>query len=114
MANGVKLEVGSLEEGLAVAITEHDNEIEYLKILAIINAIMSVGNSLISTMTGANSTSSDNLTKTLEALKETMLPHYGEATKKKALEVRERIIRESSTGPLKIQVMGRDKSKRKR
>lgn len=111
----MKLEVGSLEEGLAVAISEHDNEIEYLKLLAIINAIMSVGNSLISVMTqSASTTSSDNLTKVLDALKETMLPHYGEATKKKALEVRERIIRESSKGPIKIQVMGRDKSKRKR
>lgn len=104
-----------MEESLAVAINEHDNEIEYLKLLAVINAIMSVGNSLISAMTGSNSTQSgDNLTKVLDALKDMMLPHYGESTKKRALEVRERIIRESSNGPLKIQVMGRDKNKRKR
>jgi hypothetical protein len=94
---------------------EHDNEIEYLKILAVVNAIMTVGNNLISVMTQSNSpTSSDNLNKVLEALKDVMLPHYAEATKKKALEVRERIIKESTGGPIKIQVMGRDKNKRKR
>lgn len=76
---------------------------------------MTVGNSLISVMTQSNSTSSsDNLNKVLETLKDTMLPQYAEATKKKALEVREKILKESVSGPIKIQVMGRDKNKRKR
>lgn len=83
--------------------------------MAVINAIITVGNGLISVMTQSNSTSSnDNLNKVMEVLKDAMLPHYAEATKKKALEVRERILKESSSGPIKIQVMGRDKNKRKR
>lgn len=73
--------------------------------MAVINAIITVGNGLISVMTQSNSTSSnDNLNKVMEVLKDAMLPHYAEATKRKLSKYEREFLKSLQVAQLKYRL----------
>lgn len=95
---------------MAVATINRHAEIEYLKTMTVVNAIMVVGNAIRSTIAGSGETpSSDALDKSLEALKEALLPHWSEDTKKRSAEAMKKLKQEMDGGPLKVQVMAKPK-----
>lgn len=83
--------------------------------MSIVNAIITVGNGIRSAVANSSDTpSSDALNKSLDALKEMLLPHWAEDNDKRAKEARERLLEEMNRGPLKVQVMGKDKKSKRR
>lgn len=76
-----------------------------------VNAIISVGNSIRSTLANADAPGSDALNKSMDALKELLLPHWAEDKTRRAAEAKKVLEREVAGGPLKVKVVGKDKSK---
>jgi hypothetical protein len=103
-----------LEESLAIIALKRRAEIEFYKTMAVINAIITVGNGITKAITQSpDSGSSDALNKTVDVLKEALLPHWAEDTDKRAKEARAKLEEEINRGPLKIQVMSKSKKKRR-
>lgn len=113
---GLKYDQGSLEESLARQAFERKQEIEFLKIMVMCNAIFSIGNSIISAVSQSEGGSSagDALKKSIDALQKKLVPHWAEDTDKKAKMAREVLIKEVSRGPLKIKVLKQDRKNRRR
>jgi len=117
LLRGVMHKFGSLEESLALWAMNRENEVEYLKILCIISAIMGVGNNLAAVLSGSASPSgSDNLTKLLDSLQSMMMPHRKEEMEKKVEKYQEIMREEHLRGELKFHVVesGRPKHRKKR
>jgi flagellar motor component MotA len=86
-------------------------EIEYLKLMAVINAIIATGNSIAAAVTGNESSGGDSVNKTLESLKELLLPHWKEEQDRKAIKAKELLRKEVAGGPIRVQVVGKGKKK---
>ena len=83
--------------------------------MTIVNAIITVGNGIRSTLANSSDTpSSDALNKSIDALKEALLPHWAEENDKRAQEAKAKLLEEMNRGPLKVQVMGKDKKGKRR
>lgn len=100
--------MGSLEESLAVSALNRRAEIEYVKVMAIVQAIAGAGKAAFD-----GAFPQDAMNKTLGSLQELMLPHWADETKKKALDVRRKIVAEHNKGPIQIKVMARDNGSKK-
>lgn len=109
--NGNKLEFNTLEESLAIIAWKRQAEIEYLKIMAVVNAIIYVGNGIRSALSGDETHGGDSLKKGLESLEKMLLPHFSEENKDMAEKARRILMKEATRGPLKIRVMEDDKKK---
>jgi hypothetical protein len=84
-----------------------------MKVMTVINAIITVGNGIRSAVVGSSDPpSSDALNKSIDALKEILLPHWAEDNDKRAEEAKARLMEEMNRGPLKVQVMSKQKKKR--
>jgi hypothetical protein len=108
-------EFGSLEESLSMWAIEQEGETEYLKILCIINAIMTAGNSIrgaISQMAGgqADPPSGKELENALKALEEKLLPGRKGNLDEKAKKYRKILLDEHKKGELKVKSMKADTS----
>lgn len=91
------------------------SEIEFLKIMSVINAIISVGNTVAASMSDSGAApSSDSLNKTLESLREVLLPHLAEDSKRKAKKYEVLMKEELDRGPLKIKIVGKDSGQKRR
>jgi hypothetical protein len=77
--------------------------------MAIVNAIIAAGNYIASAVTGGEASSNDKLQKTLDSLKETLLPQYKEERKRKAEKAKELLTKEVAGGPIRVKVVGKDK-----
>jgi hypothetical protein len=111
---GLKPEFKGLEESLAIHAINRRAEADFLKVMSIVNAIISTGNSIVSAISKSGDTpSQDSLKNTLDALKSVLLPHLEEDDAKKKEDAKARLMAEMNKGPLKIQVMGKGKDKRK-
>jgi hypothetical protein len=95
---------------------ELERRIEYTKTLALVNAIISVGNHITSAVTGSQGTKDggDNVTKTMEALKALLVPEVGEKTSRDARRAKDLLKREAEGGPIKFQAMDHKKDKKGR
>jgi hypothetical protein len=83
--------------------------------MTIVNAIITVGNGIRAALSkSADTPSSDALNKSVDALKEALLPHWAEETDKRAQEARAKLLEEMNRGPLKVQVMGKEKKSKRR
>ena len=86
--------------------------------LSIVNAIISVGNGLISTMSGSAAGNNNNLKKSLETLKDTLLPEDVTQKKKRDRRIIDVLTAEAAQGPLMVRKMSsgssRDKGRIKR
>ena len=81
--------------------------------MTVVNAIITVGNGIRATVAqSSDSPSSDTLNKSIDALKEALLPHWAEDNDKRAEEAKARLMEEMNRGPLKVQVMSKSKKKR--
>ena len=87
---------------------ERENEIEFLKILCIISAIMNTGRSLAAVLSGSGDMSpgGDNLSKVIDALQEMMLPKRKEDLEHKVKKYRGIMEEEYSKGMLQVHAIG--------
>lgn len=109
---GNRYKYGSLEEGLSTIALNRQAEIEFLKTKVLVNAIITGCSSVMSAVSGGAATNSDALDKSLDALKELLLPHYAEERERKVQSVRAKLIKETSGAPLKYKIVEQPKKKR--
>lgn len=114
MLSGREFEFGSLEESLAISAINNEAKTEYLKMLAVTNAIVQTGNAIRAQIAGTDYKPGDGLKNVLEALKEQLMPHMVEADKTKLDKIRDRLIKEASGGEIKFKIMGDTKETNKR
>lgn len=95
---------------------ERESEVEFLKILSVISAIITMGNNMAAAMTGQNSPGGDNLSKLIDQLQELMMPHRKELAERKVERYREIMLEEQKRGVLKIHAVdgGRPKNRKRR
>ena len=105
-----------MEDTFARYGVELERRIEYTKTLAVINAIISVGNHITAAVTGSQGTKDDGdkVTKTMEALKALLVPEVAEKTTRDARRAKELLKREAEGGPIKFQAMAHKKDKKGR
>ena len=108
LSQGVRYPWDSLEESLAVIAYQRRAEVEFLKLITLVNAIILVGNRISAAVTGGDSPGGDSVKKNIDALESLMLPHRAEEREVKAKKVKGILEREAAGGPLKIKVMGDD------
>lgn len=93
---------------------QRNAEIDYLKLIVIVNAIIQTGNRIAAAVTGGESSGQDALRKSLDALEKIMLPHRSEERDHRAAQVKKILEREMKGGPLKVKrVGGNDRGKRR-
>jgi hypothetical protein len=112
LAAGLRYKFGSPEESLLVLAQERKAEIEYLKIRAIVNAIVSVGSSIRSALSGTASGGNDGIQDSMNSLKVMLLPHLAEDRDRRAAQIRKTLIEEANRGPIQIKIMDRKKRRR--
>lgn len=89
-------------------------EAEYLKVMVIVNAIITGCNSVVAAVSKSpEGSSSDALNKSLDGLKSVLLPQWAEENEQRAGEARKKLMAEMNRGPLKIQVMSNSKKKKR-
>lgn len=106
--------MGSPRESLAIAAHFRTQQIQFMTTLAIVNAIIHIGNSIAATVSGGSSGNADGLKKTMEALKDLLLPDdvaQKESQAQRALKI---LTEESTKGPLKVRSMRSTKRSRGR
>lgn len=116
LSRGVRFEYGSLEEKLARIGLERERRIEYLKTVVMVNAIIGIGNNIAAAVTGSpnNQLGGDKLTKSLELLRDLLVPEEGEQKEEKAKSAREKLEREIAKGPLKVRPIQSGRQRRKK
>jgi hypothetical protein len=116
LSRGLRYEPGSMEDTFARIGLETERRVEYIKTLAIVNAIISVGNHVVAAITQSpgDAKGGDSVTKTLEALKEMLLPEDKERTESKAQRARRVLEEEATKGPIKFRTMDYGKPKKGR
>ena len=97
---------------MAINAINRKSEIEYLKIMAVVNAIIGVGNHIASAVSGGEGGGGDKLKDTLDTLKGLLLPHFREEQDRKAAKAKEMLVREVAGGPIQVKVVGKGKDKR--
>lgn len=106
--------MGSIEESLAIVALQREHELEYLKIMVLVNAILQTGSNIASSLSGQDSPGGDSLRKSLDGLKKILLPHLAEELTKKAEQAKKTLVEEVKRGPLRYTVVGSDRTRRKR
>ena len=108
LSRGVQYKLGSVEDGLARVAVERERRIEYLKTVTLVNAIIGVGNVVAAAVTGSpnNQLGGDKVTKSLELLRDILLPEDSEGREKQATSAREKLAKEMAKGPLKVRAAG--------
>jgi len=79
-------------------------EIHFMTTLSIINAIINVGNGIISAVSGGSSSSgsSDNFKKTLDAFRELMFPEDEGKKEDRDKKIIDKLTAEAAKGPIKV------------
>jgi len=108
---GRNLPFGSTEEALAEVALQRRRDIHYLTVVSVVNAIIYMGSALTGSKSGA-----DTLRKSLDSLKMVLFPDEEAKLEKRAKEVKEMVLKETSKGPLNFKVVddGGKKAKRRR
>lgn len=105
LARGLSFPPRSHEESVFIRYTERRASIEYLKILTIVNAIITAGNNIVAAVSNSDHTpTNDKLKKTFDSLQELLVPHAAEERKKKAQEVQELLKTELDKGAITFRV----------
>jgi len=96
------------------AFTRKQN-VQFMTTLSIVNAIISVGNNIISAISGGSSSGgSDNLKKTLDSLKDLLLPEDESYKKLRDKKVINKLEAELARGPFKVRPMATSSKSRGR
>jgi len=105
LARGLKFPPGSHEESVFIRYTERRASIEYLKILTIVNAIITAGNNIVAAVSESDQTpTNEKLKKSFDGLQELLVPHAAEDRKKKAQEAQSLLKAELDRGPITFRV----------
>jgi hypothetical protein len=99
---------------LAVSAIRKRGEVEFLTLIAVVNAILTAGKTVAAAVTGNESPGTETLNKSIAAVKTLLLPHWAEDTERKAQSAKELLMREVAKGPFQIKVVGGDISKKRR
>lgn len=103
---------GGVEESLAISSLRRKDEIEYMKILVVVNAIVAAGNSVAAVMSeGGGGSSGDTLQKSMDSLKSVLLPHMEVEKDNKAELAKQILIEEAEKGEIRYKVVGGMKKK---
>jgi hypothetical protein len=103
-----------LEESLAIIALQRRSEIEYMKLLVVVNAIMSTGSNMVAGLSGQAASGGDGLKKALAHLEKMLLPHHQEDTDRKAHDAKRVLLDEVAKGEIKYKVVGQSKKRRRR
>ena len=99
---------------MAIVGAQRQADIDFRKLLLVVNAILEVGNRIVAAVSHSEAPSSGKgLQKEVETLQELMLPHHGDAKTKRAAEVKKVLEKVYAGGPLKIKVVGGDREKKR-
>jgi hypothetical protein len=97
-------------EALALAAILHENSTRYQTTTVLVNAIITVGNLI----TSGGQSKSDALMKSLDALREMLIPGEKERAAEKMRATRVILEREASSGPMRIKLMSNGKKGKKK
>ena len=101
-------EVNSAKERIALMALDKENGVRYIETLAIINAIIHLGNTLGAALSGGGSQSDGgSVKKMMDLLRTHLIPQYDEELQKKAKDVKAILEEELSKGPLAVQATDR-------
>lgn len=89
----------------------HENYVRYLTTLTTVNAIIAVGNAIQASLSeGASAGESGKaFKKTLDELREALIPGEKTRSKKRVEEIRKILEKEAAGGPIKVKPMTTDK-----
>jgi len=103
-----------VKEALAIEAVMHENYTRYLTTLTIVNAIIAVGNTISASVAGGGGggNSGDAFKKTLDELKNVLMPGEKDRSKQKTDKIKRVLEEEAAKGPIKIKAMGGTKKKK--
>jgi hypothetical protein len=103
LSKGLQPRVGSFEFRLMERQVFNERLSSFLQTQVIVSSIFAVGNAIISAVTKSpQSSTGNNVQKTLEALRDVLLPEQKEATDAKMVAVAEKLRQALEGGPLKV------------
>lgn len=107
--------MGSIEDRFARLALERERRAAYTQTIVLVNAIMAVGNGIASAVSGTPAESGDDkLKKSLDSLRELLLPEEAQRAERRASKARETLDKEISRGPIKVRPMASRKGRNKR
>jgi len=102
-------------EALAIEAVLHENYVRYMTTLTVVNAIITVGNQVVSALApGGTQSTGDALKKSIDELRLILLPGEKERAAEKLRAVKETLEREVAKGPFKVKLMSRGKKDKKK
>jgi hypothetical protein len=109
---GLDLPIGSFDETLVIQAINRKSQIQFLTTLLTVNAIIHVGNSIQTALSGGSSQSNkgaDNLQKMVDSLKSMLVPEDSLETESKVQKALRILEEETAKGPLKVRPMVENK-----
>lgn len=96
--------MGSPREALAMSAFFRNQNIQFMTTLSIVNAIIHVGNSIAAASSGSNPSSggADTLKKSMESLRDLLLPEDVNEKESKAERALKMLTEEAAKGPLMV------------
>jgi len=89
-----------------------NQNIQFMTTLAIVNAIIHIGNSIAAVVSGGSAGNSDGLKKTLDSLREVLLPEDVQRKESQAERALKVLTEEAAKGPLKVRSMSSSRKAR--
>ena len=106
--------MGSFKESLAIRTFREERQVEYLKLLAVVQAIGYTGNLVASVVAGSeNPPNPDKLNDLLGSIRGILMPELAEEKDDKAKQVKELMAKELNAGPFKVESMVFDNKREK-
>lgn len=105
LSRGLRIKPGSHEESIFTRYTERRASIEYLKILTVVNAIITAGNNIVAAVSKSDQNpTSEKLKQSLDGLQNLLLPHVAEERENKAKDAKQMLQQELDKGPITFRV----------
>lgn len=114
MLRGLKFKPGSIDEAISSVALARQSTIHYMTTMAIINAIIHMGNTVATAAAGGQPPAADGLKKCLEELKDTLFPDAKVNRGLEADRVKKILEREASSGELRVKTMDKPKGRKTR
>lgn len=103
--------VGGVEESLAISALRRRDELEYMKVLVIVNAIISAGSNIAAALSDSGGAGNDVIQKSMDSLRSVLLPHMEDEKESKAELAKKILTEEYEKGEIKFKVVGGKKKK---
>lgn len=116
IARGLHYEPGSLNDIFSRSAIETERRTELAKTMVIVNAIIGMGNHISAAVSGAGTSGKktlDGLNKSLDILRELLVPEIVENTGKEAERAKALLKKEIEAGPISFRPVGQSKKSKK-